>query len=66
MHGVLCKSIVTSKSIKANEKFKFENLKTVVTKDKKGILPNKYFEIVNKEAKRDLPENHILKFEDMN
>ncbi len=65
LHGVLSKRIVTSKSIKANDQFNFENLKTVVTKQPGGILPNKYFEVINRTSKSDLPKNHILEMNDL-
>ena len=65
LHGVLAKRIVTSKAIKSNELFSSENLRTVVTKKDGGILTNKYFEVINRASKNDLPENYILEFEDI-
>ena len=65
LHGVLSKRIITSKKIKANEPFTFENLRTVVTKKIGGILPNRYFEVVGKFSKNDLSENHIINLLDI-
>ena len=64
LHGVLTKKIVTSEEIKKGSKLTSNNLRTVVTKKDGGILPNKYYEIVNKKASRDLEVNHILTNED--
>ena len=53
-----------TKPIKSGKKLTFENLRTVVTKKEGGILPNKYFEILNRKASKDLEANHILNTED--
>lgn len=64
LHGVLAKKIIVSKEIKAGDAFSSENLRTVVTKKDGGILPNKYYEIINKTALRSLPKNHVLEYSD--
>ena len=66
LHGVLTKKIIASKPIKSGDELTFDNLRTVVTKKEGGILPNKYFEILNRKASRDLETNHILNTEDFN
>ena len=65
LHGVLSKKIILSKDLKKGESFSFDNIRTVVTKSDSGILPNKYYEIVNKVATRDLPRNHVLENSDI-
>ena len=65
LHGVLTKKIILSKDLKMGDPFSHNNIRTVVTKSDGGILPNKYYEIVNKVAARDLPRNHVLENSDM-
>lgn len=65
LHGVLSKKIVTSKFIKKGHLISFDNVKTVVTKKEGGVLPNKYLELINKAATKDLPENHIIEISDL-
>tara|TARA_B110000008_G_scaffold257902_1_gene276450 strand:- start:5965 stop:7038 length:1074 start_codon:yes stop_codon:yes gene_type:complete len=65
LHGVLVKKIIISKDLKKGDSFSQGNIRTVVTKQNGGLLPNKYYEIVNKVASRDLPKNHILEISDI-
>jgi len=65
LHGVLTKKIILSEDLKKGGSLSHDNIRTVVTKSVGGILPNKYYEIVNKVATRDLPKNHILENSDI-
>ena len=56
---------VLRKFIKKGNLISFDNVKTVVTKKEGGVLPNKYLELINKAAKKDLPENHIIEISDL-
>jgi N,N'-diacetyllegionaminate synthase len=65
LHGVLAKKIILSKDLNKGDSLSYENIRTVVTKSVRGILPNKYYEIINKVVTRDLPRNHILENSDI-
>ncbi len=65
LHGVLAKKIIVSKEMKKGEKFSANNIRTVVTKKEGGMLPNKYYDILDKEASSDLNKNHILEYSDI-
>ena len=65
LHGVLAKKIIVSKNMKKGEKFTSQNIRTVVTKKEGGMLPNKYYDILNKEATADLTKNQILENSDI-
>lgn len=65
LHGVLAKKIIVSQKLKAGDTFSSGNIRTVVTKKEGGLLPNKYYEILNKKASKNLPKNHILEYSDI-
>ena len=65
LQGVLAKKIIVSKNMKKGEKFTSQNIRTVVTKKEGGMLPNKYYDILNKEATADLTKNQILENSDI-
>ena len=65
LHGVLTKKIILSKSVKKGDSFSHDNIRTVVTKSNEGLLPNKYYEVLNKVASKDLSKNHVLENSDL-
>ena len=65
LHGVLAKKIVTIMSVKKGESLKAEMIRTMVTKQKSGLLPDRYYEILGKTTARDLPKNHVLEIGDL-
>ncbi len=65
LHGVLVKRIVTAKPVKAGEALKRSMVRTVVTKDTKGFLPNQYYRLLGATVHRNLPANHVLLQEDI-
>ena len=64
LHSILCRKFVIRKEIKKNTKLNKFNLKTVITYKVGGITPNKYYEILNKRATKNLKIGHILTFKD--
>ena len=58
LHSVLSKKIITSQEIKKGDLFNHSNLRTVVTKKKGGLLPNKYYELLGRKASHDLKKSH--------
>jgi len=66
LHGVLSKKIITSKNLKKGEKITSKNIRTVVTKTNTGMLPNKYYTILNQPVSKDLQKDHILEPSDIN
>ncbi|MBL79352.1 MAG: hypothetical protein CMH70_04915 [Nitrosomonadaceae bacterium] len=65
LHGVLAKRIVTTEPIKKGVALKPKMIRTMVTKQLGGLLPDKYYFILGTAAVRDLPENHILELGDL-
>lgn len=65
LHSILSRKFVVRNSIKKNEKITKSNIKTALTYSKEGILPNKYYEIINKRAKKSLEPGQILKISDL-
>ena len=65
LHGVLAKRIVTTEPIKKGVALKPKMIRTIVTKQLGGLLPDKYYFILGTAAVRDLPENHILELGDL-
>jgi len=60
LHGVLAKRIVTSVPISSGTVITSEMIKTVVTKQSGGMLPDQFFSVVGSKATKDLDRNHIL------
>ena len=65
LHGVLAKKIVTTKPIKKGTIIESNMIKTIVTKQKGGLLPDKYYSVLGASTIKNLPENHILEIGDL-
>jgi N,N'-diacetyllegionaminate synthase len=65
LHGVLVKKIVTTKPIKKGDTIQSNMIQTIVTKQKGGLLPDKYYYVLGAPAVKDLPKNHILEIGDL-
>ena len=65
LHSILCRKFVVRKDVKKGTKFNKDNIKTALTYEKDGLLPNQYYNILNKKAKRSLSSGHALKLSDI-
>ena len=65
LHSILCRKFVIRKNIKKGAKLNKDNIKTALTYDKGGLLPNQYYKILNKKVKRSLTAGQILKISDI-
>ena len=65
LHSILCRKFVVRKDIKKGAKFNKDNIKTALTYAKDGLLPNQYYKILNKKAKRSLLVGQVLKISDI-
>lgn len=61
LHKILSRRIVARKNLKKGKKLKFEDIKTVLTYDKKGLFPNDYFKILNKKTTKIIFPGEPLK-----
>lgn len=64
LHDVLSKKFVTTCNIKEGTMLTKDKIKTVVIKSESGLLPNRYYDILNRKAIRDLESDHIISSED--
>ena len=62
LHNILCRKFVARRDIKKGGKLTKYNIKTAMTYSKSGILPNQYFKILNKKAKKFIKSGTALKF----
>ncbi len=60
LHSILSKRIVTTCEIKAGTKIEPQMVRSVVTKQEGGILPERYYDLIGSLASKDLKKNHIL------
>ena len=65
LHNILIRKFVVRKKINKNEKFNFQNIKTALIYNTKGILPKNYYKILNKRSKKQLNPGHVLSFKDL-
>jgi len=65
LHGVLAKKLVTMRSLKRGESLESNMIRTVVTKEEGGLLPDKYYYVLGATVVRDLPKNHVLEIGDL-
>ena len=65
LHSILCRKFVTRKAIKKGAKFNKDNIKTALTYAKGGLLPNQYYNILNKKSKRTLSSGQVLRSSDI-
>lgn len=65
LHGVLSKRIVTNRMIKEGAVIRKEMLRTVITKKEGGLLPYRYYDVVDSVALRDLGPFHIIEEQDI-
>tara|TARA_B100000315_G_scaffold233033_1_gene245858 strand:+ start:754 stop:1836 length:1083 start_codon:yes stop_codon:yes gene_type:complete len=65
LHGVLAKKMVTTVPIKRGAALEPKMIRTMVVKQKGGLLPEKYYDVLGAVAVRNLPKNHILEIEDL-
>ena len=65
LHSILCRKFVVRKDIKKGAKFNKNNIKTALTYTKGGLLPNQYYNILNKKSKRTLSSGHVLRSSDI-
>jgi len=65
LHGVLAKKIVTATPIKKGEAIAPNMIRTMITKQEGGLLPDKYYCVLKATTVRDLPENHVLEIGDL-
>jgi N,N'-diacetyllegionaminate synthase len=64
LHGILSKRIITKKELRKGTVLEPTMLRTVVTKQEGGLLPNEYYNVLGTRLKNDFPANHILKLGD--
>jgi len=64
LHGILARKLVVVSKLNKGEIITKEMLRTVVTKEEGGILPDQYYNVVNSIANRNMEENHILEIGD--
>ena len=65
LHSILCRKFVVRKAIKKGAKFNKDNIKTALTYAKGGLLPNQYYNILNKKSKRTLSAGQVLRSSDI-
>ena len=65
LHSILCRKFVVRKAIKKGTKFNKDNIKTALTYAKGGLLPNQYYNILNKKSKRTLSAGQVLRSSDI-
>lgn len=66
LHGVLSKRLVLTQAIKAGASLEPSMIRTMVTYQKGGIMPNQYYAVLGATATKDLPVNHVLNLGDLN
>lgn len=64
LHGILARKLIVSSNLKKGDVITKDMLRTVVTKQEGGILPDQFYNIVGTIAKKDMDENHILEIGD--
>ena len=65
LHSILCRKFVVRKDIKKGSKLNKDNIKTALIYSKSGLLPNQYYSLLNKKAKKTLNSGHILRMSDI-
>ena len=65
LHGVLAKKIVTMMPLNKGVTIKSNMIRTVVTKQEGGLLPDKYYGVLGATVVRDLPKDYILETGDL-
>ena len=60
LHEILSRKIVARNDIKVNKKINIKDLKTVLTYNKKGILPKEIFKIIGKKPKVTIKKGSII------
>ncbi len=60
LHSVLSKRLITTKEVKTGTKITKAMVRTVVTKDARGLLPDEYYNLLSSKASKDLKPNHII------
>ena len=65
LHSILCRKFVVRKDIKKGVRLNKDNIKTALIYSKSGILPNQYYNLLNKKTKRTLHSGQVLKLSDI-
>ena len=61
LHGILAKKIITIIEVKKGAQITKDMLRTVVTKQDGGILPDQFYNVVGSIANKNMDVNHILR-----
>ena len=64
LHGILAKKLIVTCKVPKGTEITKEMLRTVVTKQDGGILPDQFYNIIGAVANRDMEQNHILQIFD--
>ena len=64
LHGILAKKLVLTTEVHKGIKITKDMLRTVVTKQEGGILPDQIYNVIGTVATRDMEPNHILEIGD--
>ncbi len=65
LHGVLARKIVTNGAVKAGSVIEKGMVRTVVTREGGGILPDRFYDVVGAVATKDLGASHIIQEHDL-
>ena len=64
LHNILIRKIITSSKISKGDEITKDLIRSVVTKQEGGILPDQFYNIIGSTATKDLDQNHILEVGD--
>ena len=60
LHGILVRKIIIRTKVDKGTKITKDMLRTVVTKQDGGLLPDRYYNVIGSIANKDMEPNHIL------
>jgi len=60
LHGILARKIIIRTKVDKGTKITKDMLRTVVTKQDGGLLPDQYYNVIGSIANKDIEPNHIL------